>query len=76
MKDFIFGQLEFQNHISEFSVTCANILDKIMVQPDGLRAVKGVLSLVQQVDRRQEIMVGIVVGVVELQNFISLSIVM
>jgi hypothetical protein len=43
--------------------------DKIIVHPNGSRTVKGAHSLGQQVERKQYIMVGIVVGVVELQIF-------
>jgi len=47
MQGSIFGQLEFQNHISKFMVTYVDILDKRMLQPDGLMKMKGEHSLGQ-----------------------------
>jgi hypothetical protein len=47
MKDSSFGQLEFQNHISEFLVTYTDDPDKRMVYFDGIREEKGEHSLGQ-----------------------------
>jgi hypothetical protein len=48
-----FGQLEFWDHISEFIVTYTDNPDKIMVEPNGPRALKGAHSLVQRVARNK-----------------------
>jgi hypothetical protein len=55
MQDSIFGQQEFHNHISEFLVTFVGSPNKRMVQPDGLRAVKGAQSLGQQVEKNERL---------------------
>jgi hypothetical protein len=55
MKDSIFGHLGFQNHTSLLLVTYVDSPGKKMVQPDGLRVVKGAHSLGQQVERNKRL---------------------
>jgi hypothetical protein len=45
-----FEKLEFHSHISESQPTYNGVPNKIMVQPDGMRSVKGVHSLGQRVE--------------------------
>jgi len=64
-----FEQLELQNHISKSYPTYTRGPNKIMVQPNGLRTVKGVHSLGQWVERNRRFWLELLL---ELSNCIIL----